>query len=867
MASIIKVDQIETDVNLTGSASAPSLYPKNDTNTGIFFPAADTFSTATGGTERLRIDSSGNVGIGTSSPTTKLAVLSSSAAVLESIKSTNTTAQTALLQVLNDTDTPINLGVFGSAAGTHGILGASTPFVSTNASTLNFVNTNASGVFIWGIGATPTEQMRLTSTGLGIGTASPDALLTVNTIASFGAGAAATPSIAAKGDLNTGVYFPAADTLAASTGGSERMRINSSGNVGIGTTGPGAKLQVISNSGSGQDFRVDFKDAGASDLSSGAAQGVNFYTDGDGGNTYSALSLSGSNSQNAFALNAWKVTSGAGSASNLILQNGGGNVGIGTTSPKGIGHIYRGASGISTFDTDGDELIIESNARAGITLATPDAQSSYIVFANPSDTFAAAIVWNYTNKRLSIIPETTGGELLLGYGYGSTGMYINSSGNVGIGTASPGATLQVAAGTNTYSAPVLFNVTDLGLDITDATKHLALWAQHGGSSHNGSAVGTRSNHDLALITNDTKRMVINTSGNVGIGTTSPDQTLVVKTANGGGIGIENASAKQWRWAVGTVGEFTCVESGIAERMRIDTSGNLLVGATSPYVGTSSNFTASTGIDIGSSSTATAKPLMFIRSTTTGLVGYIVAATTSFSDYCRIDLFVDNTGGGTQAGSLRFNTTQNATSYERMRIDASGNLLVGTTSSFDGGLYKLELFGGGNRCLLTKTNGTSTTFAVVFQNGNGSVGSVSTSGSSTAYNTSSDYRLKHDIAPMTGALEKVQQLKPVTYKWNADDSDGQGFIAHELQAVIPDAVTGEKDAMHTEQYEISPAVAATFDEDGVELTPAVEAVMGEREVPSYQGVDTSFLVATLTAAIQEQQAIIESLKARLDAANL
>jgi hypothetical protein len=91
--------------------------------------------------------------------------------------------------------------------------------------------------------------------------------------------------------------------------------------------------------------------------------------------------------------------------------------------------------------------------------------------------------------------------------------------------------------------------------------------------------------------------------------------------------------------------------------------------------------------------------------------------------------------------------------------------------------------------------------------------------------------------MTGALAKVALLKPVTYKWNVDGSDGQGFIAHELQEVVPDCVTGEKDAI---------------DADGK---------------PQYQGIDVSFLVATLTSAIQEQQAIIESLKARLDAANL
>ena len=104
--------------------------------------------------------------------------------------------------------------------------------------------------------------------------------------------------------------------------------------------------------------------------------------------------------------------------------------------------------------------------------------------------------------------------------------------------------------------------------------------------------------------------------------------------------------------------------------------------------------------------------------------------------------------------------------------------------------------------------------------------------------------------MTGALGVVSQLKPVTYNWKVDGSSGQGFIAHELQAVVPDCVTGDKDATRIEQYEITPAIPATFDEEGNELTPAVEAVMGEREVPSYQGIDTSFLVATLTKAIQE-----------------
>ena len=125
-------------------------------------------------------------------------------------------------------------------------------------------------------------------------------------------------------------------------------------------------------------------------------------------------------------------------------------------------------------------------------------------------------------------------------------------------------------------------------------------------------------------------------------------------------------------------------------------------------------------------------------------------------------------------------------------------------------------------------------AIEFRRTNTTVGSVSVTTTATAYNTSSDYRLKENVAPMTGALATVAQLKPVTYTWKADGSNGQGFIAHELQAVVPDCVSGEKDAVN---------------EDGT---------------PQYQGIDTSFLVATLTAAIQEQQEIIKNLTDRIAA---
>lgn len=172
--------------------------------------------------------------------------------------------------------------------------------------------------------------------------------------------------------------------------------------------------------------------------------------------------------------------------------------------------------------------------------------------------------------------------------------------------------------------------------------------------------------------------------------------------------------------------------------------------------------------------------------------------------------------------------------EHARIDSSGNLLVGTTTSSARLTVQADSSSVQPVVFNSTAAGTGATSLVRFRRNGTNVGEIEITGSATTYATSSDYRLKHDIAPMTGALAKVAALKPVTYKWNADDSNGEGFIAHELAEVCPGAVTGEKDAVDAEGN----------------IVP--------------QGIDTSFLVATLTAAIQEQQAMIESLTARIAA---
>ena len=179
--------------------------------------------------------------------------------------------------------------------------------------------------------------------------------------------------------------------------------------------------------------------------------------------------------------------------------------------------------------------------------------------------------------------------------------------------------------------------------------------------------------------------------------------------------------------------------------------------------------------------------------------------------------------GTTASIAFLTGSGGSNDAERMRIDTSGNLNIASSAS--NGAYVNIWCGDNSRNGLNIQVFSNGNNAVGFKNVSGSqVGSITVNASTTAYNTSSDYRLKENIAPMTGALAKVTQLKPVTYKWKIDGSDGEGFIAHELAEVCSHAVSGAKDAI---------------DENGN---------------PEYQGIDVSFLVATLTAAIQELKAI-------------
>jgi hypothetical protein len=273
-------------------------------------------------------------------------------------------------------------------------------------------------------------------------------------------------------------------------------------------------------------------------------------------------------------------------------------------------------------------------------------------------------------------------------------------------------------------------------------------------------------------------------------------------------------------------------SSVTERMRIDDNGHVRINN-----GAGANFTVdddnSRSLTVAAASNANAMYVAHSSGRGVGYFGYDGGGD-------RLIIACDN---GSGSNSIQFSVnagsssdTNNVDGIEAaMTIDSSGHLLVAATSAPSSSVAGCR-FSNPNVVAPTISRGSGTTeiSMLTFQNGNGTVGQITTNGSSTAYVTSSDYRLKTDAQPMTGASARVQALNPVNFEWISSGERVDGFLAHEAQAVVPECVTGTKDAV---------------DADGN---------------PDYQGIDQSKLVPLLTAALQEALTKIETLEARITA---
>ena len=324
---------------------------------------------------------------------------------------------------------------------------------------------------------------------------------------------------------------------------------------------------------------------------------------------------------------------------------------------------------------------------------------------------------------------------------------------------------------------------------------------------------------------------------------SGDTSGVLQLATNGTTTALTLDASQNATVAGTLTTTGITNSGVATGARFNPTGSSVTGngmylPAANSLGLSTNganavyIDSSQNVGIGTTSPVT-------KLTVTGGNGNAITSTNTGSQYSgfeianngtnKVTLQYDNTNGIAALNTRGANPfTFGTADTERMRINSTGKVLVGTTEAdnpTDG--IVLYFAAQNSQVIIGHATGTPSGYIYTkFSYNASTIGSITQNGTTAvAYNTSSDYRLKENIAPLTGALNKIAQLKPVTYTWkSAPDETGEGFIAHELAKVCPQAVHGTKDEVDT---------------DGN---------------PKYQGIDTSFLVATLTAAIQELKAI-------------
>jgi hypothetical protein len=441
----------------------------------------------------------------------------------------------------------------------------------------------------------------------------------------------------------------------------------------------------------------------------------------------------------------------------------------------------------TTFSTPSYTVGYINVYRNGIRLASGDytASSGTSVILNNScslndlvtvESLSVSSVSNAIPQTGGIINSPSGATPLQVQSNNILGLYQDASANVGIGTASPAAKLDVR-GSSTFlinaTNPTAWASVDSGL--TTQSMYMQV-----NTTSSDTRLGSYTSHPLLLLTGNTERMRIDSSGFVGIGTNSPSSYGKLSVTGTTSMGVDQTS-------------FISVLGG---------------GGTARIEGNGSD----TNINVALSTKGTGGHYFWRN-------GYGGALTALFEGNGNIQI------GGSSVGTTKFNVSGNALITDTLQI------FNNPSSSAQGILFRNTYNTGPS---IFSTGAATTNSFISWVGGSGAQGAINGNGAGISYTSASDYRLKENITPMTGALAKVATLKPVTYTWKSTGSDGDGFIAHELAEVCPWAVHGEKDGV---------------DKDGN---------------PEYQSVDTSFLVGTLTAAIQELKADLDATKAELAA---
>ena len=409
--------------------------------------------------------------------------------------------------------------------------------------------------------------------------------------------------------------------------------------------------------------------------------------------------------------------------------------------------------------------------------------------------------------RINIAGQTTG-QLFRVQEDGATKFQINENGNVGIANTSPDEKLEISGdgGTN-YPHIKLSNPGQTGrylkIGMVDSVNHC--FESNGGSTYQ------------TFKTASVERMRITAAGNMGIGTTAPASTLHVD-------GIITTDARNSR-----------------DKIRVWSNGTYTIGmkATTSFGGLNDyamtfqmSNTAARGFWMGDSSHSNSQGAFAV--TTEGKatfahslrIGYGESDTTTPGASYRLDV----------SGSAQIDGTI-YTDRVAIGIPMPSHLIdvyTSTSGVFPARLVYAGTSGSDCALFLRLAGGSTSPSYVDFVYGTAQTGAITTNGSSTFYLTSSDYRLKENVVELNGALDRIDNLQPKRFNFIGDsETTVDGFLAHEVAEVVPEAIHGEKDAVN---------------EDGEIIA---------------QGIDQSKLVPLLVAAVQELRAEIEQLKTQIN----
>ena len=492
-----------------------------------------------------------------------------------------------------------------------------------------------------------------------------------------------------------------------------------------------------------------------------------------------------------------------------------------------------------------------------------------LTFSTAPPTGTAVEVMTFTQTDINVPVDGTITSAKLSGDLTTPGA-LTVTGNMGIGNASPSSYFSnarnlVVGGTTGANGMTISGSTDTQIFFADGTS--------GADAYRGIIRYSHADNGFSFWTNATRSLDIDSAGRVGIGTSSPNVVLHTVDASGTAtIAVDDSRSNVGDTAsvefrhngiTGSLVKSSAVEDFSVSANRssdlqfwtrnngtqiqaatIGSSGNVGVAVAPPAWGS-----AYTSVNVGTAGsfwgTKTGASLVVMSDNT-----YFDGTSYRARNTGAASKYFQNAGAHYWDRSASVSAGATQTAVPVMTLDSSGNLLVGGTS-----------IGASDSCAIDSSGGITIARAsgvgrihMTFKNGGATVGTISTTNSNTTYATSSDYRLKENVVAMTGATERLKQLNPSRFNFIADaDTTVDGFLAHEVQDVVPEAITGTKDAMRDEEYEVTPAV---LDDDGNVTT---EAVMGTRSVPDYQGIDQSKLVPLLVATIQELEARLTALE--------